>query len=141
MAARTETLRILHTHVIDSRDGYRHARGYVESGKGARFLDRCIEEREDFHVAIHRALADEGVELSEDGSTAASVHRGLFKVRDAISSGNMGVFAECARGDSDLLETYEEAIDVTSGDLRWQFLVEQRAKVAASITEAGEMAA
>jgi len=65
----------------------------------------------------------------------------VFKVRDAISFGDQGVLAECARGDGYLKDSYDAAIDATKGDPAWDFLIDHRAKVDATINEATSMAA
>ncbi len=136
MADKTDILKTLHTRVIDSRDGYREAREHVDGTEAGTFVDRCIEEREGFHQAIHRQLDSEGVSVEDKGSAAATAHRGIFKIRDVLSSGNSGIYAECARGDGYLKSAYDDAIEATKGDPAWEFLVEQRAKVEAAVKEA-----
>ncbi|PZX17087.1 uncharacterized protein (TIGR02284 family) [Palleronia aestuarii] len=140
MSDKDKALQTLHTRLIDSRDGYRQAREQLGDDDLGHFVDRCIAEREGFHQTLHEALSAEGVTVDEDGSTAAALHRGVFKLRDAISSGPGGTYAECARGDGYLKSAYDDAIEATDGAPRWQFLVEQRAKVDATIKEAEALA-
>ncbi len=134
MADVKDALQVLHTRVIDSREGYEQAQENID-GNGS-FVERCIEERASFHEAIHRQMTAEGIDVDESGSTAAMAHRGLFRIRDALSSGDSGIYAECARGDEHLKSAYDDAIEATRGDAIWDFLVEQRAKVDAAIKEA-----
>lgn len=140
MADAKDALTMLHTRIIDSRDGYAEAREHIDGPERGAFVDRCIEERESFHEAIHRQLTAEGIDVDEGGSTAAKAHRGIFKIRDAVASGSSGIYAECARGDEYLKSAYDEAIEATRGEVTWDFLVAQRAKVDAAIKEAKSLA-
>ena len=76
----------------------------------------------------------------ESGSAAAKAHRGIFKIRDVLSSGNSGIYSECARGDEYLASSYDDAIAAVDGDPKWDFLVDQRAKVQAAVKEAKSLA-
>ncbi|WOI58174.1 DUF2383 domain-containing protein [Palleronia sp. LCG004] len=136
MSDMKDSLKTLHTRVIDSRDGYRNAVEDIDDKEVGAFLHRMIEERETFHAQIHETLRAEGIEFGEGGSTLAAAHRGLMDLRGAMSSGGTGVYAECARGDEKLLESYDAAIEATGGHPEWSFLTEQRAKVAAAIEAA-----
>ncbi len=140
MTDKTDALTTLHTRIIDSRDGYRQAREQIDDHDTGAFVDRCIAERQAFHEAIHRTLTSEGVDVSEDGSAAAAAHRGIFRLRDAVSAGSSGIYHECARGDSHLKSAYDDAVEATRDDPSWDFLIEQRAKVDAAIKEAESLA-
>lgn len=140
MADATDALKTLHSRVIDSLDGYKEARTHIEGSETGAFVDRCIEEREGFHETIHRQLEAQGITVDESGSAAAKAHRGIFKIRDVLSSGNSGIYSECARGDEYLASSYDDAIAAVDGDPKWDFLVDQRAKVQAAVKEAKSLA-
>ena len=139
MTEQTKALTTLHTRLIDSIDGYEQALEKVE-GDQSTFLRNTLTERRDFHDNLHARLVTDGIDLSEDGSTAAAIHRTIFNIRDALSSGDSGILAECARGDEHLRAAYDDAIERTTEEPTYDFLIGQRAKVAAAISEAKALA-
>lgn len=140
MADAENALQTLHTRVIDSCEGYGEAQDSIAGASPASFVARCIEERESFHEAIHRQMTAEGIEADDSSSAAARVHRAVFRIRDALSLGDSAILAECARGDEYLQSAYDDAIAATRGDVSWDFLVQQRARVEAAIKEARSLA-
>ena len=72
MSDHIDTLKKLHTRLIDSRDGYRESRKEVsDEAAFVGFFDQRIAEREKFHTELHRQLGADGVDVSEEGSVAA----------------------------------------------------------------------
>ncbi|MGR3465152.1 PA2169 family four-helix-bundle protein [Limimaricola sp.] len=137
MANHIDTLKNLHTRVIDSRDGYKRSREEVKDERGfVGFFDRRIAEREQFHTVIHRQLGAEGVEVDESGSTAAAAHRGWLSLKDALTGDDEAVYDEIITGEEQLLKLYDDAIAATAGKPEWSFLTSQRADVEKAITQA-----
>ncbi|MGR3631784.1 PA2169 family four-helix-bundle protein [Limimaricola soesokkakensis] len=137
MADHLDTLKKLHTRVIDSRDGYKRSREEVKDERGfVGFFDRRIAEREQFHTVIHRQLGAEGVEVSESGSTAAAAHRGWLSLKDSLTGDDEAVYDEIINGEEQLLKLYDEAIEATAGKPEWSFLATQRADVEKALSEA-----
>lgn len=137
MSDHIDILKKLHTRLIDSLNGYKSARENVSAdARYVGFFDRRIAEREAFHTTLHRQLGAEGVDVSEEGSAAATAHRGWLKLRDAITGDDEAVYDEIVNGENALLENYRDAIEATSGKPDYGFLTEQRAKVEGAITEA-----
>lgn len=141
MVNKVESLKTLHTRLIDSRDGFKNALDDVPNDDIGTFLRKCHEDRAAFHDRLHQALDKDGVDVAEGGSTAAAAHRTLMDLRGAVSSEGKGVYTEAARGEGYLKSAYDDAIDATEGDPTYDFLVEQRAKVVAAIEEANNLAA
>lgn len=137
MATHLDTVKKLHTRIIDSRDGYKQSREEVKDERGfVGFFDRRIAEREQFHTVIHRQLGAEGVEVSESGSTAAAAHRGWLSLKDSLTGNDEAVYDEIINGEEQLLKLYDEAIEATTGKPEWSFLPSQRADVEKAISEA-----
>jgi len=137
MSNHIDTLKKLHTRLIDSRDGYRESRKEVsDKASFLGFFDKRIAEREKFHTELHRQLGAEGVDVSEEGSVAASAHRGWLKLRDALTGDDEAVYDEIINGESALIENYDDAIKATAGHTGYAFLTEQRASVQRAIDEA-----
>ncbi|KKL48069.1 hypothetical protein LCGC14_2329240 [marine sediment metagenome] len=132
-----DTLKKLHTRLIDSRDGYRESRkDATDTASYTGFFDRMIAEREQFHTQLHQQLRAEGVDVDESGSALAAAHRGWVKLRDAMTGDDTAVYDEIINGESGLLEVYDDAIAETAGQSGWSFLTEQRAAVERSIDQA-----
>lgn len=137
MTDRIDALKKLHTRLIDSRDGYKASRERTEGEKRyTGFFDSRISERERYHTELHSQLAKEGVEVDEQGSTAAAAHRGWLKLRDAVTGDDEAVYDEIVTGEEALLEVYDEAIRATSGEVAYGFLAEQRSGVQKAIEAA-----
>lgn len=137
MADHLDTIKKLHTRVIDSRDGYKRSREEVKDERGfVGFFDRRIAEREQFHTVIHRQLGAEGAEVSESGSTAAAAHRGWLSLKDSLTGDDEAVYDEIINGEEQLLKLYDEAIEATAGKPEWSFLATQRADVEKGLNEA-----
>ena len=134
MTDKKSALKTLHTRLVDAVDGYEQALEKME-GPHKPLIERCLSERRASHAELHPQLAKDGIEVDEDGSTAAAIHRQVFNIRDAISGGDKGILAECARGDEHLLKAYDEAIEETNNQDIYGFLTGQRAKVAGAIDE------
>ena len=137
MSNHIDTLKKLHTRLIDSRDGYRESRKEVSDDVSyVGFFDKRIAEREKFHAELHRQLGVEGVDVSEEGSVAAAAHRGWLKLRDAVTGDDEAVYDEIVNGETALIENYDDAIKATAGHTGYEFLTEQRASVQRAIDEA-----
>ena len=137
MADHLDTIKKLHTRVIDSRDGYKRSREEVKDERGfVGFFDRRIAEREEFHTVIHRQLGAEGVDVSESGSTAAAAHRGWLSLKDSLTGNDEAVYDEIISGEEQLLKVYDDAIEATAGKPEWNFLSSQRADVEKALNEA-----
>ena len=115
MADHLDTLKKLHTRVIDSRDGYKRSREEVKDERGfVGFFDRRIAEREQFHTVIHRQLGAEGVEVSESGSTAAAAHRGWLSLKDSLTGDDEAVYDEIINGEE---RKRLEAVEAAGNDV------------------------
>ncbi|WP_323765069.1 PA2169 family four-helix-bundle protein [Marinovum sp.] len=137
MSDHIDTLKKLHTRLIDSRNGYQESRKEVsDEAAFVGFFDRRIAERERFHTELHQQLGKEGVDVSESGSAAATAHRGWLKLRDAITGDDEAVYDEIINGETALLENYDDAIKATAGHAGYGFLSQQRADVQRAIDEA-----
>ncbi|KAF0675542.1 PA2169 family four-helix-bundle protein [Profundibacterium mesophilum] len=137
MSNHTDTLKKLHTRLIDSRDGYREARNDA-SGEVSYvgFFDRMISEREQFHTKLHQTLGAEGVEVDEKGSALAGAHRGWMKLKDSLTGNDEGVYDEIINGEQQLKELYDDAIRECAGHPQYGFLTEQRQSVERAIEQA-----
>lgn len=137
MSDHTDTIKKLHTRVIDSRDGYKSSRERLEGNATyGGFFDQMISQRDEFAGEIRRQLGAEGTELDDDGSILAAAHRTWQGLRDKVTGDDSGVYAEIVNGEEDLKAVYDEAIEATSGMAGWGFLAQQRAKVEEAINTA-----
>ncbi|APX90090.1 hypothetical protein BV394_10465 [Brevirhabdus pacifica] len=132
-----DTLKKLHTRIIDSRDGYKSSREQVEgTASYGTFFDRMIAQRQQFATRIRGQLEAEGEKMDDDGSILAAAHRTWLALRDKVTGDDAAVYAEIVNGETDLKSLYDEAIEATAGKPGWDFLAEQRADVAQAINTA-----
>lgn len=132
-----DTLKKLHTRIIDSRDGYKSSREQVEgTASYGTFFDRMIAQRQQFATRIRGQLEAEGEKMDDDGSILAAAHRTWLALRDKVTGDDAAVYAEIVNGETDLKSLYDEAIEATAGKPSWDFLAEQRADVAQAINTA-----
>ena len=130
-------LQNLYTRLIDSRDGYEQAMERTDSQQLRTLFTDMIERRTRNASQIRTYLAQQGIEMDEDGSLLAAAHRGFLSVKDAITgAGDEAVIEEVIRGEETLQDAYDKAIsDATGGDPEYQFLVQQYEELKSKIAE------
>ena len=130
-------LQTLYTRLIDSRDGYEQAMERAESQTLRTLFGDMIERRTRNASQIRTYLAQQGVEMDEDGSLLAAAHRTFLSMKDAVTgAGDEAVIEEVIRGEETLQESYDKAISAaTGGDPEYQFLVQQYEELKAKIAE------
>ena len=130
-------LQTLYTRLIDSRDGYEQALERTESGSLKSLFGEMIERRSRNASQIRTYLAQQGVEMDEDGSLLAAAHRGFLSLKDAVTgAGDEAVLEEVIRGEETLLQAYDEAISEAAGsDPEYAFVVQQHNELKSKLEE------
>ena len=130
-------LQNLYTRLIDSKDGYEQASERVESASVRQLFSDMIDRRTRNAAQIRTYLAQEGVEMDEDGSLLASAHRAFVAMKDSVTgAGDDTILQEVIRGEETLLDAYDKAIADASGrDAEYQFLTQQHSELKAKIEE------
>ena len=103
MTEHIDTVKKLHTRLIDSRDGYKASFDKADDPYFKQLFERLSHQRGEFAGRIRSQLLTEGTDLDDDGSILAAAHRAFVSVRDAVGSGDEAVLAEILRGEEALL--------------------------------------
>lgn len=98
----------------DGQNGYDSAIERLGEEAPADVLDhlRAISaERKQFADRIVALGGKYGDDVQEDGSVAASLHRGWINLKDKLTGADAGaVLASCAKGDEHAISVYEDAL-------------------------------
>lgn len=132
MAEHTETTTTLNTLIstlIDSVEGYQKSAGDVHNPRYADLFNARAQERQRAITQLQAAVAAEGGNPEDDGSTMGAVHRFFESLREAVSTrDDKAIVAEIERGEDYLKAKFEKALqhaDLTPGarqavDAAWQ---------------------
>ncbi|KIT17529.1 ferritin-like domain-containing protein [Jannaschia aquimarina] len=137
MTDRIDALKDLLTRLIDSREGYREALDHVESAHIKTIFQEFMARRDRNASEVRAYLTKAGHNVDDDGSILASAHRTWLGLKDAVTPSNdAATLAEVVRGESALLDAYDNAIEAGAGsDPEYGFLVEQHASLKAAIEQ------
>ena len=114
-----ESLKSLHTALVDAREGYAKA---LEKSEDAT-LNAHLRAANDLHAAAHRDihgfLAGRGEVPDDDGSFMGTVHKTVISARSALVGLDEGSLDAFASGEEHNLEKYDDAIrDETDASAR-----------------------
>ncbi|WGH79471.1 ferritin-like domain-containing protein [Jannaschia ovalis] len=137
MADRIDTLKTLLTRLIDSREGYREAVDHVDSPRLTEIFESFISRRDRDAAEVRAYLVKEGQTIADDGSLLAAAHRVFLDLKEKATGGrDAAVLQEVIRGESHLLQTYEDAQDAAGAEApETLFLREQHAALKSAIQQ------
>lgn len=98
----------------DGKKGFRQAAEHLEEERAdiARQLREYADQRERFSTELREIASSEGIEVTEDGSIAGTVHRGWISLRDALSANDAyAVLAAAETGEDHAVSEYEDALE------------------------------
>ncbi|MGR3434214.1 MAG: ferritin-like domain-containing protein [Shimia sp.] len=126
MADRIDALKTLLTRLVDSRKGYEEVIDDLDAPHLKALAQSFLDRRARNAAQIREYLTRAGHEADEDGSLLASAHRTFTGLKNSLSSGDEAVLAETIRGEKQLLDAYDQAIEATGGtDPEYAWLVTQ----------------
>lgn len=105
----------------DGKEGYtRGARDLADHPELAATFTRLAEQRRGFAVELRKLAREYGDDVDEGGTTAAAVHRGWMKLKDAVTgSGPEAILSTAITGEDHAAKEYEQALaEDLSADLR-----------------------
>lgn len=107
----------------DGKEGY--SRGAADLAEGdhaelAATFSRLAEQRQGFASELRSLAGAYGDDVAVGGSTAAAVHRGWMKLKDAVTgSGPEAILSTALSGEDHARKEYEQALaEDLSADLR-----------------------
>lgn len=111
MSEQHETLTKLLTRVIDSADGYEQAASSAKSGVLKGVFEERAKMRRGFASELRTELKKLGKDADDDGSLLAAAHRVFLDLKTLVGGNdNERALEEVERGESDLIEHYEQAL-------------------------------
>lgn len=129
------------TRIIDSAKGYKEC---CEDAQNPRFVEmfkKRARQRDSFAAEIRGCFADSGIDYEPDGSLLANMHRMFVELRSKLTDSDEAVFKEIVRGESALVNAYEEALESTSSTSKiYSILTRQLSSVRADLQDAKQKA-
>ncbi len=99
------------TRIVDSAKGYEDAGEDAKGGQLAELFSRRAATRRQFAAEIRAEITRLGEDADDDGSLLAAAHRLFMDLKAKFSDSNEAVLEEVERGESALVEQYEETLD------------------------------
>jgi uncharacterized protein (TIGR02284 family) len=111
-----ETLKKLHTALVDTRDAYELALKDTDDPEVAGICREMFSLRHDDHLELHQALILAGEVPGENGSFMSVVHETVVGVRAAISGISKKTLPSFASGEEDIVGLYDETLRQMGND-------------------------
>lgn len=106
----TEQLKKLLTRVLDSAEGYERAAESAETGRFKPAFESRARTRRQYADELRAELNRHGEKADTDSSLLASAHRVFLDLRAKLIDGDEAVLKEVDRGETTLIENYQEAV-------------------------------
>ncbi|MFN3892810.1 MAG: PA2169 family four-helix-bundle protein [Beijerinckiaceae bacterium] len=105
-----ESLKKLHTVLVDSRNGYDEALRDADDGGLTALLREMIALRDRHHHEIDERLREAGETPDESGSFLTTVHRTIFKIRSLMNGLDESVLPGLIDGEERILTYYDDVL-------------------------------
>lgn len=129
------------TRIIDSAKGYKECCDEAESPRFEELFKKRARQRDTFASEIRSCLAESGADFDADGSLLAGMHRMFVEIRTKLGGSDEAVFKEIVRGETALVEAYEEALECTPSNSKvYSILTRQLSTVRADLQDAKQKA-
>ena len=130
-----DSLKKLHTSLVDNRKGYEKAVEDAEPNVKSLFSEMAAMKERD-HTELHAGLTRLGEKPDESGSFMATVHKTVIGVRAATTGLGTNSFSSFVMGEKQVVEEYDRAIEECSSDRELvDILTRQRQTLLAKIAE------
>jgi len=110
MAEYLDSLKKLHTVLIDSRNGYEEALRDANGGGLTPLFRDMIALRDRHHHEIDACLRSAGATPDESGSFLSAVHRTILKIRSVMNGLDESVLPGLIDGEERILSYYEDVL-------------------------------
>jgi uncharacterized protein (TIGR02284 family) len=132
----TESLKSLHTVLIDAEKGYETATADAEAPEMKAIFERMAALHAKAHSDVHAILLAKGERPDESGSFLSVVHKTVISVRSAIKGLDHSSLPSFADGDERILGVFDKAIEgVGASDPALEVLRKDREALVAAISE------
>ena len=132
----TESLKSLHTVLIDAEKGYETAIADAEAPELKALFEKMSALHAKAHADVHSILLARGERPDESGSLLSVVHKTVISVRSAIKGLDRSSLPSFADGEERIVGAYDQAIgDVDATDPAIDTLRKDREALVAAIAE------
>ncbi|MGJ4931291.1 ferritin-like domain-containing protein [Bradyrhizobium sp. HKCCYLS2038] len=136
-----DSLKTLHTALVDARNGYQEAQADAETPALKALFAEMIALKERDHAELHDALRRMGETPDESGSFMSTVHQTVIRVRAAVTGLGTNALSSFASGEEQILSQYDEALKDCAGDAATTAtLTRQRGALQAKIAQMKQLA-
>ena len=137
-----ETVKNLHTALIDTRAAYELALKDTDDADVAGICREMISLRHSDHLDLHQSLILAGEVPDESGSFMSMIHETVIGVRAAISGISKKTLPTFASSEEDIVKLYDEALAETGSNLSMtEILMRQRENLVSKIAAMKKLAA
>ena len=109
----TESLKSLHTTLIDAEKGYETAIADAEAPEMKAIFEKLSALHAKAHADVHAILLAKGERPDESGSFLSTVHKTVISVRSAVKGLDRSSLPSFADGEERIVGAYDRAIDDT----------------------------
>ncbi len=99
--------------LYDGAHGFKQAAKSVKAPQLQSGLQRFAEQRESFIAELKPLVTSRGERAETSGTMTGSLHRGWIGLKNALSSGDRPILAECERGEDAAVAKYRQALEST----------------------------
>jgi uncharacterized protein (TIGR02284 family) len=140
MQGEIDSLKKLHTTLIDAQKGYDEALADTKDASLIALFRDTITMRERHHAQIHRQLLQLNKKSDENGSFMASVHRAIISAEASLGGLENRSLSGFIDGESRILADYDDAIEAFEEENAplSQLLLHQRGELDAKIADMNE---
>jgi len=132
----TESLKSLHTVLIDAEKGYETAIADAEAPDMKAIFERMAALHAKAHSDVHTILLAKGESPDESGSFLTVVHKTVISIRSAVKGLDRSSLPSFADGDERILAAFDRAIDDAAvADPAIETLRQDRQALAAAVAE------
>jgi len=132
----TESLKSLHTVLIDAEKGYETAIADAQAPDMKAIFERMAALHAKAHSDVHALLLAKGERPDENGSFLSVVHKTVISIRSAVKGLDRSSLPSFADGDERILGAFDRAIeDAGAADPAVETLRRDREALAAAIAE------
>jgi uncharacterized protein (TIGR02284 family) len=132
----TQSLKSLHTTLIDAEEGYHTAIRDAEAPDMKAIFEKLAALHGRGHADVHGMLMEAGERPNESGSFLSLVHKTVISVRSAVKGLDRSSLPSFADGEMRIVEAYDKALaDMPLSDPARSRLLRDREELEAAITE------
>ena len=111
-----DSLKKLHTSLVDTRNGYQKAAEDAETPALKSLFAEMVALKEKDHSELHAGLTRMGEKPDESGSFMSTVHETVISVRAAVTGLGPNSLSSFVSGEEQILKEYDDALKECAAD-------------------------